>query len=109
MNTAQYRFIGRGLYSLAEAQSLTGVPKRSIRRWVLGYRFAYIGSVCQPTPRNGGIPCLEAGALSSTRNEPLAHRLSEMAAFPLASLQTLLQWRTRSSLYLVCSRLTRHQ
>jgi uncharacterized protein (DUF433 family) len=74
MNTAHYRFIGRGLYSLAEAHSLTGVPKRSIRRWILGYRFPYIGSirhsppvVISDLPGEIGLPALDFADLIEVR------------------------------------------
>jgi uncharacterized protein (DUF433 family) len=34
---ADFRLIGRGLYTLAEASRLTRVPERRIRRWTRGY------------------------------------------------------------------------
>lgn len=49
METPQYRLIGRGLYSVAEAHRITGVPGRSIRRWISGYR-SYKGGVRHSPP-----------------------------------------------------------
>lgn len=40
---ADFRLIGRGLYSLPEAERLTGVPRSRIRRWTAGYSFRYRG------------------------------------------------------------------
>lgn len=36
---ATHRYLGRGIYTVAEASRLTGVPRHSIRRWLRGYRF----------------------------------------------------------------------
>ena len=38
-----YLYIGHGVYSVAEAARLTGVPASTIRRWTRGYSY----------PRNG--------------------------------------------------------
>ncbi len=46
----QYRLIGRGVYSLAEAQRLTGVPSERLRRWTRGYTFRYKGEVRHSPP-----------------------------------------------------------
>jgi uncharacterized protein (DUF433 family) len=74
METARYRFIGRGLYSLAEAHRLTGVPKRSIRRWISGYYFPYVGSVrhsppvvVSDLPGEIGLPALDFADLLEVR------------------------------------------
>jgi len=40
---AKFRFIGHGVYSLAEAGRLTGVSVGNLRRWARGYRFTYRG------------------------------------------------------------------
>ena len=42
---SSFRLIGRGVYSLREAQRITGVPARRIRRWATGYRFTYKGQI----------------------------------------------------------------
>ena len=34
-----YRYIGHGIYSLSDAERLTGIPKARIRRWLEGYTF----------------------------------------------------------------------
>ena len=50
MVQANYQLIGRGVYSIAEAHRLTGVPKRSIRRWTQGYEWKYLGGLRRTTP-----------------------------------------------------------
>ena len=44
MVQANYRLIGRGIYSLPEAHRITGVPIRSIRRWTYGYEWGALGA-----------------------------------------------------------------
>lgn len=39
----QFRAIGRGVYSLPEAERLTKVPRLRIRRWMGGYTYRYKG------------------------------------------------------------------
>lgn len=39
----EYHFIGRGLYSLSDAERLTRIPKARIRRWLEGYTYRYRG------------------------------------------------------------------
>ena len=41
--TKPFRFIGHGVYSLAEAGRLTGVPVANLRRWAQGYQYTYRG------------------------------------------------------------------
>lgn len=41
--TQNYRYIGRGVYSLPEASKLTGIPAARLRRWLEGYRFVSNG------------------------------------------------------------------
>jgi uncharacterized protein (DUF433 family) len=36
---SQFRLIGRGVYSLAEASRLSGVPAKTLHRWAQGYRY----------------------------------------------------------------------
>lgn len=43
MITPHFQLIGAGTYSLAEAQRLTGIPRRRIRRWTEGYEFTSSG------------------------------------------------------------------
>lgn len=38
-----YRFIGRGLYSLPDAERLTRIPRVRIRRWMEGYHYVNNG------------------------------------------------------------------
>ena len=38
-----YRFIGHGVYSMAEAARLTKVSVRNLRRWARGYTYTYHG------------------------------------------------------------------
>lgn len=42
--------IGIGLYSFSEAAKLTGVPSRTIRRWVLGYQYSVSEQVRNSPP-----------------------------------------------------------
>lgn len=42
--------IGTGIYSISEASRLTGVPSRSIRRWLWGYEFKSQGEVKAAEP-----------------------------------------------------------
>ena len=44
MVQAKFRFIGHGVYSLAEASRLTKVPVRNIERWARGYHYTYRGT-----------------------------------------------------------------
>ena len=41
---AEYLYIGHGVYSVAEAARLTGVPASTIRRWTRGYSYTRNGS-----------------------------------------------------------------
>lgn len=41
--TADFCYIGRGVYSIAEAGRLTGVPAASLQRWTRGYHYTYRG------------------------------------------------------------------
>jgi uncharacterized protein (DUF433 family) len=50
MVAPRYRLIGRGVYSLADAAWLSGVPSRRIRRWTQGYRYIYRGEVRESPP-----------------------------------------------------------
>lgn len=50
MVAANYRLIGRGVYSLREAERLAQVPRRRIRRWVTGYEYAYRGGLRYSPP-----------------------------------------------------------
>ena len=50
MATKAYRYIGRGIYSLAEAERLSGVPRRRIRRWMYGYAYTYKGQRRRSAP-----------------------------------------------------------
>ena len=40
---AEYLYIGHGVYSVAEAARLTGVPASTIRRWTRGYSYTRNG------------------------------------------------------------------
>ncbi|HLF20442.1 MAG TPA: DUF433 domain-containing protein [Bacteroidota bacterium] len=43
LQTSNYRVIGQGIYTLSDAQRLTGIPGRRIRRWTRGYNFVEKG------------------------------------------------------------------
>ena len=57
--------INRGLYSIPEANRLTGVPARTIRRWIEGYSYARSGEKFESTPLwhssvfSESIPCID--------------------------------------------------
>ena len=40
---ATFELVGRGLYTVAEAERLTRVPSARIRRWTGGYHYRYAG------------------------------------------------------------------
>jgi uncharacterized protein (DUF433 family) len=48
--TRRFKYVGRGIYSLAEAERLSGVPRRRIRRWMHGYIFTYRGEKRRSPP-----------------------------------------------------------
>jgi uncharacterized protein (DUF433 family) len=61
-----YRFIGHGVYSMAEAGRLTGVSVRNLRRWAHGYSYSYRGRERRSPPiigtglqQRGADPILE--------------------------------------------------
>jgi len=43
MNELAYNYIGKGIYSIKEAERLTQVPSSKIRRWLTGYKYDYKG------------------------------------------------------------------
>jgi uncharacterized protein (DUF433 family) len=43
MPAANFRLIGSGVYSLPEAERLTHIPRKRIRRWMEGYQFVSSG------------------------------------------------------------------
>jgi len=43
MECSTFTRIGRGVYTLPEAERLTKVPRRRIRRWAVGYSYRYRG------------------------------------------------------------------
>jgi len=48
--TDKYRWIGRGVYTTAEASRLTGISAGRIRRWMEGYTFVRRGEVRKSAP-----------------------------------------------------------
>lgn len=60
----QFRFIGRGLYSLREAHRLTGVPPKRIRRWATGYSYRSGGRVHYSPPIVANTLGAELGVLA---------------------------------------------
>ena len=61
-----FRFIGRGVYTMAEAGRLTGVSVRNLRRWARGYHYTYQGRERYSPPiigtgleERGGEPILD--------------------------------------------------
>ncbi len=45
MNNREFSRIGRGVYTFVEAERLTMVPRRRIRRWTKGYSYKYKGEI----------------------------------------------------------------
>ena len=45
----RFRLIGHGVYTLAEGERLTGIPRASIRRWTQGHTYRY-GNEVRYTP-----------------------------------------------------------
>jgi uncharacterized protein (DUF433 family) len=43
LTSAKFQFLGKGVYSLSEAERLTRIPRRRIRRWIEGYSFVSSG------------------------------------------------------------------
>jgi uncharacterized protein (DUF433 family) len=64
MPVTDFRFIGRGVYTVAEAGRLTGVPVSSLQRWTRGYRYTYRGK------QRYSPPIIGTG-LSSRGQEPI--------------------------------------
>lgn len=65
MAGSDYRLIGHGVYTVAEAARLISVEARTIRRWLMGYRFTVAGeartSPAVVTPEHAlfdGIPVM---------------------------------------------------
>ena len=50
MSNLPFRLIGNGAYSLPEAERLTRIPRRRIRRWMEGYSFVSSGKKRQSSP-----------------------------------------------------------
>jgi uncharacterized protein (DUF433 family) len=74
MTPTAFNYIGRGLYSLPEAERLTGVPRRSIRRWTTGYQWNSRGELRYSPPVVGaelpsifGAPAIDFADLIEVR------------------------------------------
>jgi uncharacterized protein (DUF433 family) len=93
MVAPNYQFIGRGVYSLREAERLTGIPRVRIRRWTRGYSFRYRGgrvfsppvlaSAFQGLDDVGGIDfadLIEVRFLEAFRKKGLAWKTIRLAA-----------------------------
>lgn len=70
----QFRYIGRGLYSLSDAERLTRIPKARIRRWLEGYAYTQAGRrhrsepiVCSDLSREVGELALTFADLMEVR------------------------------------------
>jgi hypothetical protein len=71
---AASRLLGSGIYTIPEAGRLTQVPRRSIRRWILGYEYVRAGErrmsppVVRPEIRPiDGVPALSFRDLQEVR------------------------------------------
>lgn len=60
MTLNNFNLVGVGLYTAKEAERLTGVPSRSIQRWLYGYRYHH-GEIFREMPPvwNGQIPRID--------------------------------------------------
>lgn len=72
--TTTFRLIGRGVYSLHDAERLTGVQRKRIRRWTSGYsyrsglRYIYSPPVIAEAAQGAiGLPALDFGDLIEVR------------------------------------------
>lgn len=65
----RFRYIGHGVYSMAEAGRLTGVSVRNLRRWARGYSYVYQGDTRQSPPIIGtGLEQREADPILEFRD-----------------------------------------
>lgn len=74
MNPKRFEKIGRGIYSLAEAERLMKVPSQRIRRWARGYTYWYKGEQRYTPPiisteveTVNGLPALDFSDLIEIR------------------------------------------
>lgn len=66
MADSPFHLIGAGVYSLPEAERLTGVPRKRLRRWMEGYHFRSSGTVHHSPPVIEGALGRSAGELALT-------------------------------------------
>lgn len=72
--STEFRLIGRGVYSLRDAERLTGIPQGRLRRWTTGYRYR-VGlrflysptAIAAATTAEVGIPALDFADLIEAR------------------------------------------
>ncbi len=84
---SQFHFIGRGVYSLAEASRYSGVPVRTLHRWAQGYRYTHRGQ------RRFSEAILGTG-LEQRGDEPIFEFRDVMEARFLAAFRKSgVQWR----------------
>ena len=112
----EYEYIGRGVYSVAEAARLTGVPSSTIRRWTCGY--TYKGRMIPPVfdgVNEEGTPILrfadlmEVRVLDCFRKEGvswptmrlMAYQAAEKLGYshPFLAAQLSHRWSANSSRY----------
>ena len=74
MSEKDYRLIGRGVYTVREAERLTRVPARRVRRWTRGYSYVYRAErrysppiVANAHEPMAGTPVLDFGDLIEIR------------------------------------------
>lgn len=62
----KFQYIGRGVYTVAEAARLASVPAKRLRRWTRGYRYFYKGQIhYSPPPVATVTPEYEGDAVVS--------------------------------------------
>lgn len=64
--TTEFRFIGNGVYSLTEAERLTGIPRLRIRRWMEGRSYVAKGKARYSAPIIQSSIGREVGELALT-------------------------------------------
>lgn len=67
MVSIPFQYIGKGVYSLAEAERLIKIPRQRISRWTRGYTYRYKGEAHHPPPLIAcdGEPAADKGPILS--------------------------------------------
>lgn len=85
--TTPFRLIGAGVYALPEAERMTGIPRKRIRRWLEGYHFTSSGRRHFMGPAVRSTLHRDVGELALTFSDLLEIRFLD------AFLQHGLKWK----------------